>query len=239
MNTRYIFRYSAILVIIVAALLSTAAMLLAPFQQRNKDNEKRKNILCAAGIEISEGDDIQKCFEKHCKGMMLLDGKGNVTDQSDKAFQTDIKEELYNKEQGNEYHLPLFIISDGRQDIHVIPLSGTGLWGGIWGYIALASDGNTVVGANFDHASETPGLGGEITSAAFQSQFAGKTIRDHGVFVSIKVQKGGIVTLPERDREHAVDAISGGSITSRGVDDMIFKVLSLYKPYLDKCNINN
>lgn len=239
MNTRYIFRYAAILVIIVAALLSAAAMLLAPFQQQNKDNEKRKNILNAAGIELAEGENIQKCFEKHCKSMVLLDGKGNLVDKSGKAFNVNIKDELYNKEQGKEYHLPLFVINDGMRDINVIPLSGTGLWGGIWGYIAIANDGNTVVGANFDHASETPGLGGEITSSAFQSQFAGKTIRDNGVFVSIKVQKGGIMTLPEKQRAHAVDAISGGSITSKGVDEMIFNVLSLYKPYLDKCNRNN
>ena len=234
MNNRYIFRYAAILVIIVAALLSGAAVLLEPYQQRNKDNEKMCNILNAAAIPNVSNENTQALFDKHCTQMLLLDGKGNVIDDSGKAFNTNLKQELYNKEQGNEYVLPLFVINNGRQNINVIPLQGNGLWGAIWGYIAIADDCNTVVGANFDHASETPGLGAEITTEKFQQQFQGKTIMKDGQFVSVKVQKGGIITLPKTDREHAVDAISGGSITSKGVDEMINKVLSCYLPYFEK-----
>ena len=234
MNNRYIFRYAAILVIIVAALLSGAAVLLAPYQQRNKDNEKMCNILNAAAIPNVSNENAQALFDKHCMQMLLLDGKGNVIDESGIAFNTNLKQELYNKEQGNEYSLPLFVINNGTQNINVIPLQGNGLWGAIWGYIAIADDCNTVVGANFDHASETPGLGAEITTEKFQQQFQGKTIMKDGQFVSIKVQKGGIITLPETDRTHAVDAISGGSITSKGVDEMINKVLSCYLPYFEK-----
>ena len=234
MNNRYIFRYAAILVIIVAALLSGAAVLLGPYQQRNKDNEKMCNILNAAAIPNVSNENAQALFDKHCTQMLLLDGKGNVIDESGIAFNTNLKQELYNKEQGNEYSLPLFVINNGTQNINVIPLQGNGLWGAIWGYIAIADDCNTVVGANFDHASETPGLGAEITTEKFQQQFQGKTIMKDGQFVSIKVQKGGIITLPETDRTHAVDAISGGSITSKGVDEMINKVLSCYLPYFEK-----
>ena len=234
MNNRYIFRYAAILVIIVAALLSGAAVLLGPYQQRNKDNEKMCNILNAAAIPNVSNENAQALFDKHCMQMLLLDGKGNVVDDSGKAFNANLKQELYNKEQGNEYSLPLFVINNGTQNINVIPLQGNGLWGAIWGYIAIADDCNTVVGANFDHASETPGLGAEITTEKFQQQFQGKTIMKDGQFVSIKVQKGGIITLPETDRTHAVDAISGGSITSKGVDEMINKVLSCYLPYFEK-----
>ena len=234
MNNRYIFRYAAILVIIVAALLSGAAVLLEPYQQRNKDNEKMCNILNAAAIPNVSNENAQALFDKHCMQMLLLDGKGNVVDESGIAFNANLKQELYNKEQGNEYSLPLFVINNGTQNINVIPLQGNGLWGAIWGYIAIADDCNTVVGANFDHASETPGLGAEITTEKFQQQFQGKTIMKDGQFVSIKVQKGGIITLPETDRTHAVDAISGGSITSKGVDEMINKVLSCYLPYFEK-----
>lgn len=234
MNNRYIFRYAAILVIIVAALLSGAAVLLGPYQQRNKDNEKMCNILNAAAIPNVSNENAQALFDKHCMQMLLLDGKGNVVDESGIAFNTNLKQELYNKEQGNEYSLPLFVINNGTQNINVIPLQGNGLWGAIWGYIAIADDCNTVVGANFDHASETPGLGAEITTEKFQQQFQGKTIMKDGQFVSIKVQKGGIITLPETDRTHAVDAISGGSITSKGVDEMINKVLGCYLPYFEK-----
>ena len=233
-STGYIFIYAAILIVIVATLLSVAAVVLAPFQQRNKDNEKMCNILNAAAIPNVSNDNAQALFDKHCTQMLLLDGNGNILDDSGKAFNTNLKQELYNKEQGNGYSLPLFVINNGTQNINVIPLQGNGLWGAIWGYIAIADDCNTVVGANFDHASETPGLGAEITTEKFQHQFKGKTIMKNGQFVSIKVQKGGIITLPETDREHAVDAISGGSITSKGVDEMINKVLSCYLPYFEK-----
>lgn len=233
-NNRYIFGYAAILVIVVAALLSGAAMLLAPYQQNNKDNEKRRNILNAAAIPNVDGKNAQKLFEKHCTAMLLIDAQGNVTDRSGQAFNTDLKQELNNRQQGQPYHLPLFVINDGQRNINIVPLQGNGLWGAIWGYLAIAEDGNTIVGANFGHASETPGLGGEIATNGFQQQFAGKTLYKNGEFVSIKVQKGGIITLPESDREHAVDAITGGSITSKGVDEMIENVLRLYLPYFER-----
>ena len=233
-SNRYIFMYSTILVVVVAALLSVAAIYLAPFQKNNKDNEKKINILSAAGIPNVNADNVKQLFEKHCTLMLLLDGEGNVIDESGKAFDTDLKQELYNKEQGNHYGLPLFLINTDSNLAYVIPLQGNGLWGAIWGYIAIAADGNTVLGANFDHASETPGLGGEITTEAFQKQFVGKTIMQGSKFVSIKVQKGGIISLPEADRDHAVDAITGGSITSKGVDEMIQNVLQCYLPYFER-----
>ena len=233
-SNRYIFMYSTILVIVVAALLSVAAIFLAPYQKNNKDNEKKINILSAAGISNVNADNVKQLFEKHCTLMLLLDDEGNVIDESGKTFDTDLKQELYNKEQGNPYRLPLFLINTDSNLAYVIPLQGNGLWGAIWGYIAIAADGNTVLGANFDHASETPGLGGEITTEAFQKQFVGKTIMQGGKFVSIKVQKGGIMSLPEADRDHAVDAITGGSITSKGVDEMIQNVLQCYLPYFER-----
>lgn len=233
-SNRYIFMYSTILVVVVAALLSVAAIYLAPFQKNNKDNEKKINILSAAGISNVNAGNVKQLFEKHCTLMLLLDSEGNVIDESGKAFDTDLKQELYNKEQGKPYGLPLFLVNTGSNLAYVIPLQGNGLWGAIWGYIAIAADGNTVLGANFDHASETPGLGGEISTEAFQKQFAGKTIMQGSKFVSIKVQKGGIMSLPEADRGHAVDAITGGSITSKGVDEMIKNVLQCYLPYFER-----
>ena len=233
-SNRYIFMYATVLVVIVAALLSVAAIVLAPFQKNNKDNEKKVNILSAAGIPNVNADNAKQLFDKHCTAMFLLDGEGNITDETGKAFDADLKQELYKKAQGEPYGLPLFLIDSGNDPTYVIPLQGTGLWGAIWGYIAIAADGNTVVGANFDHASETPGLGGEITTEGFQKQFAGKTIMDNGRFVSIKVQKGGILTLPESERSHAVDAITGGSITSKGVDAMVENVLRCYLPYFER-----
>lgn len=233
-SNKYIFLYATILVVIVAALLSVAAIVLAPYQKSNKDNEKKINILSAAGIPNVNTNNAKQLFEHHCIQMLLLDAEGNVIDDSGKAFDTDLKQELYKKGQGDPYSLPLFQINTDTNLAYVIPLQGNGLWGAIWGYIAIAADGNTILGANFDHASETPGLGGEITSEGFQKQFTGKTIMKDGKFVSIKVQKGGISTLPEVERNHAVDAITGGSITSKGVDAMIGEVLRCYLPYFER-----
>ena len=183
MSDRYIFRYIIILVVIVSILLSGAAMLLRPYQQRNIENEKHIFILKAAGIHDANNDNIEELFKQHC------------TDSKDGDF-------------------PMYIIDN---QITVIPMRGNGLWGPIWGYIGIAADNKTVVGAVFDHKSETPGLGGEITTAKFQSQFRGKQF-----FI-----KGQMIPMD-------VDAISGATKTSNGVKDMIDNTMQKYREYFEK-----
>ena len=191
----YIFLYATILIIVVAALLTAAVLYFHPFQERNEKNEKRVNILRAAGIPDVDKDNAAKLFEEHCTASFLLDENGNSTDDGT---------------------LPLFVID---RQISVIPMKGNGLWGPISGYLAIAADGNTIVGANFDHKSETPGLGGEITTEKFQSQFSGKQIRENGQMVPI-----------------AFDAITGATKTSNGVKEMIDKTLEQYAPFFEKLN---
>ena len=113
---------------------------------------------------------------------------------------------------------------------YIIPLRGKGLWGPIWGFISLEDDLNSVFGAVFDHKGETPGLGAEINKPFFQDPFSGKTIFEGDNFTSITVIKGGAA---EGDM-HGVDAISGGTITSDGVSDMVKERLSMYLPYFNK-----
>ena len=189
----YIFLYATVLVVVVAALLTTAVLYFHPFQERNEKNEKRINILRAAGIPNVNKDNAAKLFEQHCTASFLLDENGNATEDG---------------------ILPLFVID---RKISVIPMKGNGLWGPISGYLAIAADGSTIVGANFDHKSETPGLGGEITTEKFQSQFNGKPIRENGQLVPIEF-----------------DAITGATKTSNGVKEMIDKTLEMYAPFLNK-----
>jgi Na+-transporting NADH:ubiquinone oxidoreductase subunit C len=189
----YIFLYATVLVVVVAALLTGAVLWFHPYQERNEKNEKRINILRAAGIPDVNKDNAAKLFEQHCTASFLLDEKGNATEDGS---------------------LPLIVI-DRR--ISVIPMQGSGLWGPISGYLAIDGDGSTIVGANFDHKSETPGLGGEITTEKFQSQFSGKQIRKNGQLVPIEV-----------------DAITGATKTSNGVKEMIDKTLETYAPFLNK-----
>jgi Na+-transporting NADH:ubiquinone oxidoreductase subunit C len=193
-SNRHIFLYATILVVVVAILLTVTAIWLQPFQNRNEKNEKRINILTAAGIQDVNAKNAALMFEKHCTSEFLLDENGNPTD--------------------NEEGLPVFVID---RQTSVIPMQGNGLWGPIWGYLAIASDGKAVVGATFGHKSETPGLGGEITTEKFQSQFAGKQIMSNGTLVPIEF-----------------DAITGATKTSNGVKEMIDSTLEKYAAYLKK-----
>ena len=193
MSDRYIFRYIIILVVIVSVLLSGAAMLLKPYQDRNVKNEQRINILKAAGITGVDNKNAEQIYKQHCSAELLINEDGEISDN------------------GN---LPVYIIDN---QINVFPMTGNGLWGPIWGYIGLSSDFQTVVGAVFDHKSETPGLGAEITTEGFQSQFLGRKMQKNGDNLSVEV-----------------DAIAGATRTSNGVKDMIKNVLEAYKPYIER-----
>lgn len=123
---------------------------------------------------------------------------------------------------GRQYQI---VCADGTKGI-AIRLDGKGLWGPIWGYAVLSEDGKTVKGVCFDHKSETPGLGAKITDEAFMKSFEGKKLYDKdGNYVSVRVLKPG--TSAEVAEENRVDAISGATITSRGVDQMMKEELVL------------
>ena len=239
MKDRYIFFYITVLTVIVAALLSAAALVLQPFQQANVNNEKMMNILQAADVNV-EGANVQELFNKDCAKMMLVNSKGEVVEEctSDytkfQAFTMNLKDQLYKRDNGQDFVLPIIVINNGKEIVNVLPLEGAGLWGPIWGYIGMTSDFQNVVGVVFDHKSETPGLGAEITTVNFRNQFKGKTIFSGGEFVSIDVVKGGVANLAADLQKHSVDAISGGTITSQGVNNMIENVLGSYLPYIEK-----
>jgi Na+-transporting NADH:ubiquinone oxidoreductase subunit C len=119
--------------------------------------------------------------------------------------------------------------------MYIFPLLGRGLWGPVYGNLALGDDLNTVVGSMFGHDKETPGLGAEIELPMFESQFLGKQIFDEkGNFTSIMVLKGASKVLPPQQLIHGVDAITGGTITSNGVSDMLRDNLKSYLPYIQK-----
>ena len=114
--------------------------------------------------------------------------------------------------------LPVFICTmpDGKV-VKILSCYGAGLWGAIWGYLAISDDNNTLSGAIFDHKSETPGLGAEIATPKFSGQFVGKQIFENGKFTSVNIVKGGATP----GNMHEVDAISGGTITSKSLDATI------------------
>ena len=244
----YTFGFAAIIVIIVAALLSGAAILLKDPQQRNVELEKKQNILQSVGIDVSrEQSELE--YSTYIKKELVLNNRGEVVNKyktsyldslfminsnesneliddinKQRAFAIDLSKEI--KKDISEQKLPLYISEVEGETKYIIPLRGKGLWGPIWGFISFNDDLNTVFAAVFDHKKETPGLGAEINTAFFQDSLKGKTIMEEGKFVSIIVQKGG-----SNGDIHKVDAISGGTITSDGVTDMIEERLERYMPY--------
>lgn len=169
-------------------------------------------VLTLVSTGLKPRRDMNKQAEKYQK---ILRAAGHDIDRSKavEAF-SNLAESL--SEDGQQYRV---ICSDGTSGI-AVRLDGKGLWGPIWGYAVISEDGRTLKGIAFDHKSETPGLGAKITEEAFMKSFEGKNLYDkNGNFVSVRVLKPG--TSPEIADENRVDAISGATITSRGVDEML------------------
>jgi Na+-transporting NADH:ubiquinone oxidoreductase subunit C len=224
-SNTYIFTFSVIMVVVIALLLSLAAMQLKPYQDKNIEIEKKRNILASIRIP-STVDDAVDLYAKYITDSYVINNKGEKKEGTD-AFSVDMKTEL-GKPSGSR-SLPVFVGTlDDSSYAYVVPLRGKGLWGPIWGYISFQPDLNTVYGVVFDHQGETPGLGAEIALDWFQKPFYGKKIFEDSVkFVSVKVLKGG---APKGDN-HAVDAISGGTITSKCLEAMLDSCLVQYKTY--------
>jgi Na+-transporting NADH:ubiquinone oxidoreductase subunit C len=224
-SNTYIFIFSAVMVVIVALLLSLAALQLKPYQDKNIEVEKKQNILASVRIKSTPVDAVD-IYAKYITTSFVVNNKGEKVEGID-AFTVDVKKEL--SKPADQRNLPVYVgnLDDGT-NAYVMPMRGKGLWGPIWGYISLKPDMNTVYGAVFDHQGETPGLGAEIATEMFQHPFIDKKIfNEKDEFVSIKVLKGG---APDGDI-HAVDAISGGTITSKALEEMVDTCLVQYKSF--------
>ncbi|MBK8806656.1 MAG: NADH:ubiquinone reductase (Na(+)-transporting) subunit C [Bacteroidales bacterium] len=228
-SNTYIIVYSVVMVVFVAAVLSIASFSLQDKQQENVEIEKIQDMLMSINVIATTGD-AKILFEKYIKQQLVINTKGEIV-EGKKPFALDLKKEY--AEKPDNRNLPLYIAQKNDSIFYIIPLRGKGLWGPIWGYVSLLSDKSTVYGATFDHKSETPGLGAEINKPFFEKQFIGKMIYDsEKKFKSVNVIKGG---APQGD-VHGVDAISGGTITSVGVDAMIDTCIIGYDNYLKQQN---
>ena len=214
-SNAYILVYATVMVVIVAAVLAVAALSLKSRQDANSLNEKKEAILASLGATDQPYDQYISAYAVDAQGQRI------ESVSADDALQ--LLFDLKKAEAAATY--PVFEAADGRV---VLPVSGTGLWGPIWGYVALEKDMNTVVGAVFGHQGETPGLGAEIATEKYQQKFIGKTIFDGDRFVSITLRKGGA-----QDPAHEVDAITGGTKTSDGVTAMLQTSLGHYLPLLE------
>ncbi|MBO7479867.1 MAG: NADH:ubiquinone reductase (Na(+)-transporting) subunit C [Bacteroidales bacterium] len=232
MNTNsntYTIIYTTVLVVVVAAILALVAMALKPRQTANVELEQMKSIMLAANIGETNGQpdkkaDFKKLYEQHITETYVIDGNGNKVSGVD-AFGVDLKSQYNAIKNGGELTLPVYKCKlDNGNTVTILPCYGAGLWGAIWGYLSVEEDGSTLHGAMFAHASETPGLGGEIAEPWFYNQFDGKSLKDAGAFSSVKIVKGGA----GNDR-NGVDAISGATITSRSLQNTIEQWMNYYK----------
>lgn len=224
----YTIIYAAVMVIVVAFLLVFVSSTLKPRQDANVVNDTKKQIL--ASLNLRNVADVEAEYDKYVKADMLMQADGSLVQYDDKLNTS------YNSEFGEgKYHV--FQAQVDGQDKFIIPMVGQGLWGAIWGYVALDADRNTIYGIYFSHASETPGLGAEIKeNIKFQESFQGKMIVNNGA-VDLDVVKSG---KADKSSPFEVDGVTGATMTSNGVDAMIDKVLSSYIPFLAaQCPLND
>ncbi|MCK4880768.1 MAG: NADH:ubiquinone reductase (Na(+)-transporting) subunit C [Bacteroidales bacterium] len=229
-SNTYIFVFSLIMVTIVAVLLSFVSTQLKPRQEMNVQIEKKQDVLRSVGRaeDAAEADDknayINEEFGKYITESYVVDFNGNRVEADAFEIMLGLTAEIRKAREERNY--PVFVYSEnGGPKKYVVPVRGKGLWGPIWGYIALEEDLNTISGAVFDHKAETPGLGSDINTGWFQEPFTGKTIfNEQGEFVSVEVVKGGA----DPSNIHQVDAISGGTITSKALEEMIMDCMTGY-----------
>lgn len=224
-DNKYILKFAVVMVVIVASVLSLAATLLDPIQEKNKVIEKKQNILASIHIKgpKSQTDEL---YKKYITSAYTINESGERNEGD--AFMVNIKEEF--AEKNEEKNLPVYegTSKEGKKS-YIFPVYGKGLWGPIWGYIALEENFKTIEGVFFDHQKETPGLGAEITNPDFKKQFEKLKLFDNNQFTSIEVKKGQI-TKPE----YQVESISGATVTSYGIENMITESLDYYLEFIKK-----
>lgn len=227
-NSIYTIIYASVMVIIVAIGLAFTHQVLSDRQTANVNTDKMQQILRSLRVDVTpaEADGI---YRNLIKSAYLITPEGVKIEGTEGIEPTDPAFS------GDGEGLAVYEAEVEGSRKYIIPMNGTGLWGPIWGYLSVENNGSTVYGSEFGHAGETPGLGAEIVYPAFRNQFNGKELIKNGEFKSIAVVKPG-QTNAERDY---VDGISGGTITSKGVDAMLLESVGEYRNFLMNLHSGN
>lgn len=231
-SNAYTIIYIIVLVLVVGCALAFTSLSLRERQQANVMADTMGQIL--KSVHITPEADVASQFRSLIVEEPVVNSRGEVVSPSGA---TDVNVAVQSKLPADERQLPVYVcqLPDGSRK-YIVSCYGAGLWGPIWGYVSFDADGRTIYGAYFNHQGETPGLGAEIEKPAFANQFDGKTVgtADNGDFLPVDVVKAGQKPLdPRRDY---VDAVSGGTITSKGVAAMLDNCLAPYAAYLQSLN---
>lgn len=234
-NNVYTIIYTTVVCVVVAAILAFVSQSLKGRQEANEKAENISQILTAAQFgeksSWTDNNTTINFYRENINKALLVNAKGEtvrVMDAENAEIYTvsDLKKQNYNVNdaaKADELEIPVYIFKNG---VSVLPLYGAGLWGPVWGYVALESDLRTIKGAYFDHSSETPGLGGKIKDdPEFRGAFCGKQI-------NIAAERPFSIAKGAGSRNDGIDAISGATMTSKGVDAALVAWLDAYKPYI-------
>jgi Na+-transporting NADH:ubiquinone oxidoreductase subunit C len=212
--------FATVLCLVCSFLLTLASTGLNAFQQENARVDRQKNILQAVGV-VAPGrtypaDEIKALYQSAIQ-CISINAEGQVL----------------SAEAAPEKAMPLYLYLQAEQvQAYIVPVDSRGLWGRIYGYLALDTDGSTVTGFSVYQHAETPGLGGEIENQWFQRNFVGKRIVDTaGDFVSIKIAKGAVKNVIRQDLQpNYVDGISGATMTGKFLTEGLQGILQTYEP---------
>lgn len=249
----YVVGFAAAICVVCSLLLSIVAGSLSSRQEVNRVLDRQKNVLMAAGYDRgelnklatqrttdAEGEpttELQKLYRESFEEL-VIDRHGNVVDGTTPA---DLPPKAQSMEEPGD-QLPLFRQKDPQDPsktlAYIYPATGKGLWSTLFGYVAVKPDGSEIVGIAFYKHGETPGLGAEIEKEWFTSNFKGKHIYDNGNIVGVQVVKGKVADRASANTQHAVDGISGATITANGVTRMMAVVPRLYDPFFQRVRGN-
>ncbi|ACR13988.1 Na(+)-translocating NADH-quinone reductase subunit C [Teredinibacter turnerae] len=222
-----------LLCIVCSVVVSTASVVLKPAQEANKRLDFNRNILMAAGMYDSSKSVESQFSSIEVKMVDLNTGKftseidAATFDQRKAAKDPKLSSELSPEEDvanlsRRENFAKVYLVKGGDKGFStvILPISGYGLWGTLYGFLAVESDGNTIVGLGYYDHKETPGLGAEVDNPRWKALWEGKKIYDEDGDVAISVIKGSVGPNTD-DAEHKVDGLSGATLTSVGVDHMM------------------
>lgn len=229
-SNTYTIIYACIVVVIVAFLLAFVSKALEPQSMANVRIDKKSQILAALNLRDIEKSDVEKMYDEVIVADEVIKADGSVVKDGTSKDQDGFTVEDKNISDDN---LPLYVCEVNGETKYVIPMTGKGLWDAIWGYVALNADKNTIYGVYFSHKGETAGLGSIITEyEKFQKQFEGKKMMnaDHSEVAISVVKKGKTINGLASDSR--CDAITGATLTSDGVNNMLHECLSRYMTFL-------
>jgi Na+-transporting NADH:ubiquinone oxidoreductase subunit C len=243
-----VFKVAFLVCLACAIVVSTAAVVLRPIQQENRTLDLRRNVLAAAGL-LQEGVSVQEQFNQVETRLVNLE-TGKFSDEFDTetydprqaARDPGLSEPVPSSEdiagiKRREQYTEVYLINNDEGELQtlILPVRGYGLWSTLWGFVALDNDLNTVRGLGFYEHAETPGLGGEVDNPNWKAQFEGKEVYGDEGGVQLAVKKGSVNRSNEMEATHMVDGLSGATLTSKGVTNLIQFWLGErgFRPFLD------